>query len=96
MRGGALPHVSLEDAAVVGAGRSTELVALDDAPYALARLDPRVQVVEMRFFAGLSVEETAADSYARASVTPARYWAATVVRLAARESVIRGLLSATC
>ncbi|MGA9471229.1 MAG: ECF-type sigma factor, partial [Terriglobales bacterium] len=37
-----------------------DLVALDDALDALARVDPRkVQVVEMRFFGGLSVEETA-------------------------------------
>jgi RNA polymerase sigma factor (sigma-70 family) len=36
------------------------MVELDDAMNALARLDPRkVQVVEMRFFGGLSVEETA-------------------------------------
>ena len=36
------------------------MVALDDAMNALARIDPRkVQVVEMRFFGGLSVEETA-------------------------------------
>ena len=59
-RGGGLPHASLEEAAVVGLDRSADLVALDDAMNALARLDPRkVQVVEMRFFAGLSVEETA-------------------------------------
>ena len=37
-----------------------DFVALDDALKALARVDPRkVQVVEMRFFGGLSVEETA-------------------------------------
>ena len=59
-RGGGLPHVSLEEAAVVGGGRAADLVALDDAMNALERLDPRkVQVVEMRFFGGLSVEETA-------------------------------------
>ncbi len=59
-RGGAVPHVSLEEAAQVGDGRPADLVALDDAMNALARLDPRkVQVVEMRFFGGLSVEETA-------------------------------------
>src|ERR1019366_2336158 len=59
-RGGGVPHVSLEEAAVVGGGRAADLVALDDAMNALARLDPRkVQVVEMRFFGGLSVEETA-------------------------------------
>jgi RNA polymerase sigma-70 factor (ECF subfamily) len=59
-RGGGLPHVSLEEAAVVGGGPSTDIVALDDALNALARLDARkVQVVEMRFFGGLSVDETA-------------------------------------
>ena len=58
-RGGGVQHVSLEEAAVVG-GEATDLVALDDAMNALARFDPRkVQVVEMRFFGGLSVEETA-------------------------------------
>jgi RNA polymerase sigma factor (TIGR02999 family) len=59
-RGGGVQHVALEDVAVVGGGRAAALVALDDAMNALARLDPRkVQVVEMRFFGGLSVEETA-------------------------------------
>ena len=59
-RGGAVQHVSLDEAAQVGAGRAADLVALDDAMNALARLDPRkVQVVEMRYFGGLSVEETA-------------------------------------
>ena len=44
-----------------GAARSAELVALDDALNALAAIDPRkVQVIELRFFGGLSVEETAA------------------------------------
>ena len=59
-RGGGVPHISLEQATVVGGDRPKDLVALDDAMEALARLDPRkVQVVEMRFFGGLSVEETA-------------------------------------
>jgi RNA polymerase sigma factor (TIGR02999 family) len=59
-RGAAVQHVSLDEAAQVGGGRASDLVALDDAMNALARLDPRkVQVVEMRFFGGLSVEETA-------------------------------------
>ncbi len=41
-------------------GRTEELVALDEALKALARVDPRkVRVVEMRVFGGLSVEETA-------------------------------------
>jgi RNA polymerase sigma-70 factor, ECF subfamily len=60
-RGGGVQHVSLDEAAVVGGNRPTDLVALDDALNALARLDARkVQVVEMRFFGGLSLEETAA------------------------------------
>src|SRR5450755_1950813 len=58
-RGGDVQHVALDEAAVIG-GRTTDFVALDDAMNALARLDARkVQVVEMRFFGGLSVEETA-------------------------------------
>jgi RNA polymerase sigma-70 factor, ECF subfamily len=59
-RGGDVQHVSLEDTAEVGGERTADLVALDDALDALAQVDPRkVQVVEMRFFGGLSVEETA-------------------------------------
>jgi RNA polymerase sigma-70 factor (ECF subfamily) len=62
-RGGRALHVSLDETAVVG-GRDADpggnLVALDDALNALALLDPRkVQVVEMRFFGGLTLEETA-------------------------------------
>jgi RNA polymerase sigma-70 factor (ECF subfamily) len=59
-RGGGVQHVSFEDTAEVGSDRPADLVALDDALDALARVDPRkVRVVEMRFFGGLSVEETA-------------------------------------
>lgn len=59
-RGGGVQHVALEDTAVLGAGRHENLVVLDDALQALARIDPRkAQVVELRFFGGLSVEETA-------------------------------------
>jgi RNA polymerase sigma-70 factor (ECF subfamily) len=59
-RGRGVPHVSLEETAIAGGDRAADLVALDDALDELARVDPRkVQVVEMRFFGGLSVEETA-------------------------------------
>ena len=59
-RGAGVQHVALDDVAVVSADRTGDLVALDDAMNALARLDPRkVQIIEMRFFGGLSVEETA-------------------------------------
>jgi RNA polymerase sigma-70 factor, ECF subfamily len=73
-RGGGLQRVSLEGVALVGREAATDLVALDDAMNALARLDPRkVQVVEMRFFGGLSVEETAAVLKV-APVTVMRDW----------------------
>src|SRR2546422_2325570 len=59
-RGGGVRHVPLEEAAVVSGKRPADLVALDDALNALARFDPRkVRVVELRFFGGLSLEETA-------------------------------------
>jgi RNA polymerase sigma-70 factor (ECF subfamily) len=59
-RGRGVQHVSLEETAIVDGQRDTDLMALDDAMVALARLDARkVQVVELRFFGGLSVEETA-------------------------------------
>ena len=60
-RGGGVPHVSLDEAVVVGRQPGLDLVALDDALNALARIDERKgRVVEMRFFAGLSVDEIAA------------------------------------
>lgn len=59
-RGGGVQHVSLDETAIVSGDQSADLVALDEAMVALAVLDSRkVQVVEMRFFGGLSVEETA-------------------------------------
>src|SRR5436853_1870970 len=73
-RGGGVQRVCLEEAAVVGGARAADLVALDDAMNALARLDPRkVQVVEMRFFGGLSVEETA-EVLKVSAVTVKRDW----------------------
>jgi RNA polymerase sigma-70 factor (ECF subfamily) len=73
-RGRGVQHVSLEQAATVGGGRTTDLVALDDAMNTLARIDPRkVQVVEMRFFGGLSVEETA-EALKVSPVTVMRDW----------------------
>ncbi len=59
-RGGGMVNVSLEEAMEIGTGRPPELVEVDDALERLARVDPRkARVVELRFFAGLSVEETA-------------------------------------
>ena len=59
-RGGGAPKVSLDDAVTVSNEPGRDLVALDDALKTLAAMDPRKgEVVEMRFFGGLSVEETA-------------------------------------
>jgi len=59
-RGGAAARVNLDEVADIGSGRAREMVALDDALNAMAKVDPRkARVVEMRFFAGLTVEETA-------------------------------------
>jgi len=59
-RGGAARQVSLEEAAMVAPDRSADFVALDDVLNALAELDRRQSlVVELRFFGGLSLEETA-------------------------------------
>ncbi len=59
-RGGGAPHVALDQAAEVSSERADQLVALDDALQRLAEVDPRKsRVVELRFFGGMSVEETA-------------------------------------
>jgi RNA polymerase sigma factor (TIGR02999 family) len=60
-RGGLLQRTTLAEAAELALPESPDLVALDDALSDLAALDPRkATVVELRFFAGLSVDETAA------------------------------------
>jgi RNA polymerase sigma factor (TIGR02999 family) len=59
-RGGGAPCTSLHEGLVAGQERSKDLLAVDDALTALESLEPRKsQVVELRFFGGLSVEETA-------------------------------------
>jgi RNA polymerase sigma factor (TIGR02999 family) len=60
-RGGDCRRISLEAAATLRQAQSTDLVDLDDALSALAVTSPRkAQVIELRFFGGLSVRETAA------------------------------------
>jgi RNA polymerase sigma factor (TIGR02999 family) len=59
-RGGDLRAVTLDEGILVAGGQERGLVALDDALTTLAQLHHRQgQVVELRYFAGLSVEETA-------------------------------------
>jgi len=59
-RGGDARQVSLDEVAVVSEERAANVVALDDALTSLAAIDSRKsQIVELRFFGGLSIEETA-------------------------------------
>ena len=59
-RGGDARRVSLDEAMIVSEERAADVVALDDALKNLAEIDPRQsQIVELRFFGGLSIEETA-------------------------------------
>jgi RNA polymerase sigma-70 factor, ECF subfamily len=58
-RGGTNLTLTLDDALAPAKQREVDLVALDDALNALAALDPKQgQLVELRFFAGLSIEDT--------------------------------------
>jgi RNA polymerase sigma factor (TIGR02999 family) len=60
-RGGTAERVPLDEALLGIKGRGVEILELDEALTALSKIGPRkVQVVEMRFFGGLSVEETSA------------------------------------
>lgn len=59
-RGAGEPKVSLDETCMLGEGRAEELVALDDALCALAAVDERQsRIVELRYFGGLTVDETA-------------------------------------
>ncbi|MEK6282411.1 MAG: sigma-70 family RNA polymerase sigma factor [Acidobacteriota bacterium] len=59
-RGGQAQQVPIEDVSAMSEERADELVALDEALHDLAKLDPRkASVVELRYFGGLSLEETA-------------------------------------
>jgi RNA polymerase sigma-70 factor (ECF subfamily) len=73
-RGGEARAVSLDEAALVSGERAAELVALDDALAELAELSSRQsRVVELRYFGGLSVTETA-DALKVSPDTVTRDW----------------------
>jgi len=60
-RGGGAAKINLAEIPDLAAARGDELIAIDDALTALAKFDARkAKVIELRFFGGLSVEETAA------------------------------------
>lgn len=87
-RGGQVTHVTL-DAAVSWSGtRDLDLVALDDALAKLALIDTRqARLVELRFFAGLSIEDTA-QLLALSPATVKREW--TVAKAWLRRELTRG------
>jgi RNA polymerase sigma-70 factor (ECF subfamily) len=59
-RGGEARKVSLDEASTLADGKAADMVALDDALNGLAEFDPRKsQIVELRYFGGLNIEETA-------------------------------------
>ena len=67
-------HVSLDEARLLAPEKSAEVVAIDDALNALAAFDPKkVKIVELRYFGGLSVEETA-EVLEVAPITVIREW----------------------
>ena len=73
-RGGAAVQVSLSDVAVMSEAKSLELIALDEALERLAAIDKRKsRVVELRYFGGLSVEETA-EVMKVSPITVIRHW----------------------
>ena len=74
-RGGGRRRTDLNEAAAVGGEPSVDLVALDEALTRLAQLEPRlVRTVELRYFAGLAVEETA-EVLGVGTATVKRDWA---------------------
>ena len=75
-RGSGICLLELDDATALPQRKNVDVVALDDALNALAAIDPRQsRVVELRFFAGLSVEETS-EVMGIATATVQRDWTA--------------------
>ena len=73
-RGGGVQRISFDEALVVSSDRGADLVALDAALIKLTAIDPRKgKVVELRFFGGLSVDETA-EALQISAVTVMREW----------------------
>jgi RNA polymerase sigma-70 factor (ECF subfamily) len=74
-RGGAQPRVTLDEALVAGGEQSFDILALDRALEKLAAIDAeQARLVELRFFGGLTVEETA-EAMAISPATVKRHWA---------------------
>jgi RNA polymerase sigma-70 factor (ECF subfamily) len=74
-RGGGVAHAPLDEALAIGDDRSSDLIEIDEALSRLEKLDERqAKVVELRFFGGLSVQETA-EAMGISAPTVKREWA---------------------
>ncbi len=74
-RGGAPERVTLDEAMLPSADRGVDVLALDDALTRLAALDPaQAKIVELRYFGGLTIEETA-EAMRLSPATIKREWA---------------------
>jgi RNA polymerase sigma-70 factor, ECF subfamily len=86
-RGGGAQRVTLDDARLGPSEPDEDLVALDDALSALEALDPqKSRIVELRYFAGLTIEETA-ETLSLSTATIKRDW--TLARAWLRREVLR-------
>lgn len=75
-RGSGVCMLTLDDAVALSQRKEMDVIAIDDALHALAEVDPRQsRVVELRFFAGLSLEETS-EAMGIATATVQRDWTA--------------------
>jgi RNA polymerase sigma-70 factor, ECF subfamily len=73
-RGGARQRITLDERLAAGGDRSIDLLALDEALQRLAEVDPeQARLVELRFFGGLTVEETA-EAMDISPATVKRHW----------------------
>jgi RNA polymerase sigma factor (TIGR02999 family) len=87
-RGGPAQKLSLDEATSLTDEREVGLIALDEALKELERLDPRqTRIVELRFFGGLSIEETA-EALGLSPATVKREW--TTAKLWLRRQIAVG------
>jgi len=86
-RGDGLPRLALNEALSIPQQRNVDVILLDDALRRLAALDERqCRIVELRFFAGLSIEETS-EALEISAATVSREW--TTARLWLRREIAR-------
>ena len=87
-RGGELARVTLDEGLVADEARTVDVLAVDDALHKLAAIDAQqARLVELRFFGGLTIEESAA-ALGVSPATVKRHWA--VARAWLQREIVRG------